>query len=76
HAARRARSAPRRRAPPEGRRPNAVQRRFDAPGALRAALKGRGLELVESAGGTASLRKVPEDTLWLQAMTASGAEAD
>ncbi|WP_162957918.1 TonB-dependent siderophore receptor, partial [Pseudomonas aeruginosa] len=55
---------------------HAVQGRFDAPGALREALKGSGLELVENAGGTYSLRKVPEDTLSLQAMTVSGAEED
>ena len=60
----------------EGRSAHAVQGRFDAPGALREALKGSGLELVENAGGTYSLRKVPEDTLSLQAMTVSGAEED
>lgn len=60
----------------EGRSAHAVQGRFDAPGALREALKGSGLELVENVGGTYSLRKVPEDTLSLQAMTVSGAEED
>ncbi len=60
----------------EGRSAHAVQGRFDAPGALREALKGSGLELVENAGGTYSLRKLPEDTLSLQAMTVSGAEED
>lgn len=60
----------------EGRSAHAVQGRFDAPGALREALKGSGLELVENDGGTYSLRKVPEDTLSLQAMTVSGAEED
>lgn len=43
---------------------------------MREALKGSGLSLVENAGGTYSLRKVPEDTLSLQAMTVSGAEED
>ncbi|MCP8463006.1 TonB-dependent siderophore receptor [Pseudomonas sp. ZM23] len=59
-----------------GRSAHAVNGRYDAAGALRQALEGTGLELVESGSGSYSLRQVPSDTLSMSATTISGAQED
>lgn len=60
----------------QGRSAHAVQGRYDAVGALRQALQGTGLELVESESGSFSLRQAPEDTLSMSATTISGTQED
>ncbi|MBD9680529.1 TonB-dependent siderophore receptor [Pseudomonas sp. PDM18] len=60
----------------QGRSAHPVQGRYDAAGALRQALQGSGLELVESESGSYSLRPVPSDTLSMSATTISGTQED
>jgi iron complex outermembrane receptor protein len=60
----------------QGRSAHAVQGRYDTVGALRQALKGTGLELVESESGSFSLRPEPSDTLSMSATTISAAQED
>ncbi|MDN6875293.1 TonB-dependent siderophore receptor [Pseudomonas citronellolis] len=59
-----------------GRSAHAVQGRFDGLGALRQALEGTGLELVENASGSYSVRPLPKDTLAMGATTVSAVQED
>lgn len=59
-----------------GRSAHAVQGRFDGVGALRQALEGTGLELVENASGSYSVRPLPKDTLAMGATTVSASQED
>ncbi|SDO33910.1 TonB-dependent siderophore receptor [Pseudomonas jinjuensis] len=59
-----------------GRTAHAVQGSYDAVGALQQALKGSGLELVQSESGSFSLRPIPQDTLSMSATTVSGQQED
>ncbi|WP_416311016.1 TonB-dependent siderophore receptor [Pseudomonas sp. W03] len=60
----------------QGRSAHAVHGRFDTVGALRQALQGTGLDLVESGSGSYSLRPAPDDTLSMSATTISAAQED
>lgn len=57
-----------------GKTSAAVKGQFDAPGALREALRGSGLQLEQSGTGTYSLAAVPEGALALPATSVIGVE--
>ncbi|KAF1051867.1 MAG: Ferrichrome outer membrane transporter/phage receptor [Stenotrophomonas maltophilia] len=59
-----------------GRSAHAVQGRYDGLAALRQALQGTGLELVEGGTGTYTVRPLPQDTLSMAATTITSAQED